>query len=77
MKASTTVSLTATMMLLSRADSFVPPTSSTVIISTMAAAGRLTMAVAVVPSPSVTTCPVAAVSRGGSETPKACSRLVK
>src|SRR3979490_2608350 len=53
-KASTTKSLMPTIMLLSRADSLVPPISMAVSRRTMNAAGRLTTPATVEPSSSVT-----------------------
>ena len=50
MMSSTTDTLTATMTALTRADSWMPTTSSTVAASAIRMAGRLTIAVAVEPS---------------------------
>ena len=69
MKATTTTSFTATMMLLSRADSLVPMTSKAVMAAMISAAGRLTMAVAVLPSANVTAVPGAAAKVGGMVMP--------
>ncbi len=61
MKAKTTASFTATMMLLNRADSFVPRISISVSTATISTAGRLNKAV---PPPSISV-PGAWANRAG------------
>ena len=75
MKATTTTSLMATMMLLTRADSFVPSISMTVRMPMIRAAGMLTMPEIVLPSASLTMVPGAAANAGGTLIPKLRSRL--
>ncbi len=66
MKAITTVSLMATMMLLTRADSDTPTTSKVVTMATISIAGRLTIPVAMTaPAAFLTKTPGAAVKAGG------------
>jgi hypothetical protein len=60
------------MMLLSRADSFVPPISMAVSSRTMNAAGRLTMPATVEPSGSLNSVQGAAAYCGGMLMPKSC-----
>ena len=69
MKATTTTSLIATMILFSRADSLVPNTSIAVSAATISGAGRFMMAVAVLPSANVTVVPGAAANCGGTTMP--------
>ena len=71
MKAMTTVSLMATMMLLTVADSETPTTSRAVTQPTMKTAGRLTIPVAMTtPAALVTGTPQAAVSAAGIWIPR-------
>jgi hypothetical protein len=72
---STTATFTITITALTRADSWMPTTSRTVAAAAMSIAGRLTTAVAAVPSASTTAVPGAALNSGGNWTPKSASRL--
>jgi hypothetical protein len=71
----TTASLIATMMLLMRADFFVPRISMTVRMPTIRAAGTLMMPETVLPSGSLMTVPGADAYAAGTSTPKLWSRL--
>src|ERR1700733_7354046 len=70
MKAATRKSVTATIILLSRADSLVPPISIAVSARTIRAAGMLTMPPTMVPSGSLTSVQGATAYWGGMGMPE-------
>src|SRR5882672_4282793 len=72
MNSSTTATFTNTMMLLKFADSLIPMTSSVVTRPMMITAGRLKIAVAVVPSGHCTATPRAAERAQGTLMPTSC-----
>src|SRR2546429_4751389 len=72
MNSSTTATFTNTITLLKFADSLIPITSSVVTRAMMITAGRLKIAVAVVPSAHCTATPRAAESEHGTLIPTSC-----
>src|SRR5688500_20088430 len=73
----TTATLTTTMTPLTVADSRTPRTRSAVTSSAMITAGRLKMAVTVLPSAAASTVPGAALTMAGNGRPASFSRLTK
>src|SRR5699024_586460 len=72
----TTATFTTTMIALTRADSWMPTTSSAVTNTVISTAGRLNTAVTIEPSAMVIAVPGAALRAAGNVTPKSCRKLM-